>query len=112
MPNSCKQCGQLIHNKKKFCCNACGAKYRTIQKKIKLIKMNGSKCSRCGYDKNLTALSFHHLDPAFKENKLSVSILRKKSWQWALNEAKKCVILCCNCHAEEHNPCFDDWKLL
>lgn len=58
----------------------------------------------CGYDRSYRALEFHHLDPSEKRLELSaqgvtlaLDVLRA--------EARKCVLLCSNCHAEvEDNP--------
>lgn len=59
----------------------------------------GGRCAICGYDRCLGALHFHHLNPAEKRLGLSragvtlaLEVLRL--------EAKKCVLLCSNCHAE------------
>lgn len=54
----------------------------------------------CGYDRCYRALVLHHPNPAEKEfgiaKRLSapVAVLEK--------EADKCVLLCSNCHIEEH----------
>jgi len=44
-------------------------------------------------------LDFHHKDPAKKSFSLSVKGLCY-SWDIILKEAKKCILLCKNCHAE------------
>lgn len=69
------------------------------RKKEKLITMFGGKCKICGYNHYLGALQFHHLDPSKKLFSLSVRGL-SYSLETCINEAKKCVILCANCHAE------------
>lgn len=66
-------------------------------KKIKLVKYFGGKCSKCGYDKSYKALQFHHLDPNKKE--FTISGL-DCSFEKSLEEAKKCILVCANCHAE------------
>ncbi len=38
--------------------------------KLQAIKILGSKCCKCGYDKCVDALEFHHEDPRIKEFKL------------------------------------------
>lgn len=73
-----------------------------LERKAKLVEMLGGKCQRCGYDKCLAALSFHHRDPTEKKFALSVKGLCHK-WDDIVEEAKKCDLLCMNCHAEEHN---------
>lgn len=84
-------------------CKKCNIKRLRIKqrenKKI-LVQEAGGKCTSCGYNKSLSALSFHHVDPATKSfgigNHLSYNIDELRE------EAKKCILLCCNCHAEEH----------
>lgn len=53
----------------------------------------------CGYNKYSGALDFHHLNPKLKSFGLSVKGL-SYSWESVLEESKKCVLVCKNCHAE------------
>ena len=69
-----------------------------------LVEMFGNCCQKCGYNKNLSALHFHHINPVEKKFKLDMRVLSNKKWEFIVNEAKKCTLLCSNCHAEEHNP--------
>ncbi len=69
-----------------------------IKKKNKLVKYFGGKCSICGYDKCVNALEFHHKNPKEKGDTLSRNITFKKM----LKEAKKCILVCTNCHREIH----------
>jgi hypothetical protein len=71
------------------------------RRKVKQILVDeaGGRCAICGYDGHLAALHFHHVDPAQKSFGLSrrgitrsIDVLRA--------EARKCVLLCSNCHAE------------
>lgn len=64
-----------------------------------LKRLHGGKCSVCGYSKCLAALEFHHKDKATK--KLNISD-KGAGWRARANEAKKCVLLCANCHRELH----------
>lgn len=68
--------------------------------KIKLVEYKGGKCEKCGYDKFLQALEFHHLDP--KEKDFTIS---GKSWSFEKlkTEVDKCILLCSNCHIEIHH---------
>ena len=77
-------------------------KERRIRKE-KLVKMLGGKCVKCGYKKSLVALSFHHLDPKTKLFDLSHNGNLLHSWDEVVREAKKCELLCLNCHAETDN---------
>lgn len=74
-------------------------KTKAIRKR--LIIDRGGKCERCGYNKCLAALEFHHLNPADKE--FSISNNGLPSFEKAQKEANKCILLCANCHREEHN---------
>lgn len=64
-----------------------------------LVKEAGGRCCICGYDRNMCALSFHHLDPSDKRHEINA-----KGVAIALDklrvEARKCVLVCSNCHAE------------
>ncbi len=79
-------------------------KYRRWQKKArkerkqKLVDMLGGKCNRCGYDKCVAALQFHHL----REKEFSISYWLLAKWERVLKEIKKCELVCANCHSEIH----------
>lgn len=62
-------------------------------------------CSKCGYNKCAKALEWHHLDKTTKENDLSEFIRNGdiSGFLKYLEEIKKCVLLCSNCHREEHD---------
>lgn len=66
----------------------------------KLKEKRGGKCIRCGYDKCLKALEFHHIDPSQKEFTISNANFRLKE---ASEEIKKCILICANCHRELHD---------
>jgi hypothetical protein len=75
---------------------------RRTKDNVRVLKEEyGGKCSKCGYDKCMDALQFHHLDPSKKEFSLgqkrqfTLSVLRK--------ELEKCILVCANCHAEIHS---------
>lgn len=57
-------------------------------------------CKFCGYSKCSSALDFHHMS---KESKIvDVSRLYNSKWDIFIYEAKKCIVICRNCHAELH----------
>lgn len=104
----------LDGNKTKFCSVKCKNKHNTslwqksngFKRKRKLVDLKGGKCSVCGYNKNLAALSFHH-----EENKdfgLDARAFTNTSWKKLLIEADKCIIVCQNCHMEIHYPHLDN----
>lgn len=68
------------------------------QVKARLVKEAGGGCALCGYDRNQGALHFHHLDPATKLLEVSKSI--SLPVEALCDEARKCILLCSNCHAE------------
>jgi len=79
-----------------------------LRRKKKLVELNGGKCSICGYAKNLAALDFHHV----KEKTFNLNTAAfEKHWDTLLEEAKKCILVCANCHHEIHNKDFDEDKL-
>ena len=78
--------------------------FRLKAMKKKVIEMKGGKCERCGYNKCIDALELHHLDPSTKEVKMA-NTGASPSFEKYLEEANKCILLCDNCHREEH------WRL-
>ena len=84
-------------------------KKRGFERKKKLVNLYGGCCKSCGYNKNLAVLHFHHRDPKEKVSKLDVRIITNRTWDYCINEANKCDILCANCHAEHHHPDLNKW---
>lgn len=64
-----------------------------------LVEEAGGRCSICGYDRSSHALQFHHLDPTKKSFHLGQGGLTR-SLARCRAEARKCLLLCANCHAE------------
>lgn len=68
-----------------------------------LVKYKGGKCEICGYNKCEGALEFHHKNPQEKDIEIS-------KWNFNYNldinvflkEVDKCMLLCANCHREQH----------
>jgi hypothetical protein len=58
----------------------------------------GGRCAACGFSAYLGALQFHHRDPASKSFELSRQGITR-SLERLRQEARKCVLLCANCHA-------------
>ena len=80
-------------------CNSEGVHRRRRSVKQQLIEESGGHCAVCGYAKYQGALQFHHLDPSQKEFGVSGRGVTRAIAK-ARAEAKKCVLLCANCHAE------------
>ena len=72
------------------------------RRKAILVKMLGGKCSVCGYNKSIKALSFHHKNQSEKLYDISHNGNLLRHWDRVLVEVKKCDLLCLNCHAEIH----------
>ena len=78
---------------------------RFLDRKLKhfLVEYKGGKCERCGYNKCEGALQFHHLNPNEKDFNIShINLSRQFDKEKILKEVDKCILLCANCHAEEH----------
>lgn len=65
------------------------------------------KCEFCGYNRNKSALEFHHIDERNKSFNIS-SFAAKRIWSKRTKELidkeiKKCICLCANCHREIHS---------
>lgn len=65
----------------------------------------GNKCVDCGLEPSetwpLDCFDFHHTNPDEKDNSIA-RLLDKSDITEALEEAKKCVVLCANCHRRRH----------
>ena len=68
-------------------------------------------CTKCGLAKDRRALSFHHIRPSEKDKKFKIFMGWPEWVGWRpgqelhdriKKELDKCVVLCKNCHAEEH----------
>ncbi len=62
----------------------------------------GGKCTICGYDKVISALDYHHVDPKSKDSMLSTAMRNGYAWKRVVEEARKCTLVCCRCHREIH----------
>lgn len=82
------------------------------RRKSNLIKVFNSKCCICGFDKWQSALEFHHVNPENKEFGLTVNTTTK-ALEKQLAEARKCILVCANCHRGIHSGFVtipDDWQ--
>ena len=67
--------------------------------KLKAVQYLGGSCSKCGYNKCLGSLQFHHTDPSKKDFSISGKSI---SWDKIKTELDKCILVCSNCHGELH----------
>src|SRR5579859_6851126 len=68
--------------------------------KVELINLMGGECSKCGLKysgKNACVFHLHHR-PKFKKIFEIGNQLTNKAWRHILKEAKKCILVCSNCH--------------
>jgi hypothetical protein len=93
--------------------------------KSRIIESMGGGCVCCGYNRCQSALALHHLDPSQKDFGLGAIRASIKGWKTIVEEIKKCVLVCHNCHCEIHeglksvpenhntfDPRFEDYKSL
>lgn len=88
-------------------CKVCDNKYIIVRqnaRKKEFVNLKGGKCQKCGYDRCKGALEFHHIDKSTKE----FGINRNFSLERAQEELDKCILLCANCHREEHTK-VENW---
>ena len=62
---------------------------------------SASKCAKCGESRGYV-LDYHHLDPSIKEEGIARMTSNKYRLEAVIDEIKKCVVLCSNCHREFH----------
>jgi hypothetical protein len=63
-----------------------------------LVSEAGGRCAVCGYDRSAFNLHFHHVDPRSKSFDMNMGV--GKALAAFREEAKKCVLVCANCHGE------------
>lgn len=112
----CKLCGKTIPETvttktKGHFCGECRARLKKYALKAKAVAYKGGKCEKCGYNKNIAALEFHHKDPSIKDFGISYALDVKLPWEVLRAELDKCSLLCSNCHREEHTPQYDSTAL-
>jgi len=68
------------------------------------LEYKGEKCEKCEYNENPSSLAFHHKDKSeklFNINKFRIRFISDLD-NYITEELDKCIILCHNCHNEEH----------
>lgn len=100
-------CGETdpsaFYGHKKRICGKCHNTY-TVKKhreaKLFIIEYLGGSCLKCGYNKCEASLDVHHTDPLKKSPKFRT--LKHRSKENIIKELQHCILLCKNCHGEEH----------
>ena len=91
--------------------------------KERIVESMGGECCLCGYKKCTSSLSLHHLDPTKKDFGIGAIRANPKNWSSIVQELRKCILVCNNCHGEIHagltsvpklvtqfNECFADYQ--
>jgi hypothetical protein len=58
-------------------------------------------CVQCGQNHPAT-FDFHHVDSSTKEESVN-KLIKNRAFKRAMEEVKKCVVLCANCHRIHHH---------
>lgn len=115
----CPLCGKtfrpLLRGQSRKFCFDCSPRYdkdgsraqnlTAIRRALKkhLVEYKGGKCEICGYNRSITALQFHHLNPQEKDFGIADNLrLNNFNIENYHKEVDKCILVCANCHAEIH----------
>ncbi len=101
----CKDC-RKIYSKKHYIANK---QYYKNKTKIRTKELrdwlrefkSGLKCEECGED-HPACIEYHHLDMTKKDFEISKAITKGFAKERILEEIKKCMVLCSNCHKKLH----------
>ena len=109
--STCQECGNsFVYNRKAgnrtTKCASCYRRGSRIKIKEKAVEYKGGSCVKCGYNKSLRALVFHHRDP--HEKNFGIGGNRCRAWKKIQIELDKCDLLCSNCHDEKHDKMDED----
>ena len=119
LTKSCEKCGDDFkphRTSQRFCSTTCRVIHDTPEakakaavekvtkrrRKLKAMAVGelGGCCMKCGYDKCIDALEFHHNDP--KQKEFQIGSGNTMAWDRIKEELKKCILVCANCHREIH----------
>lgn len=81
--------------------NYAGVKKRINNLKKMGVEYKGGKCIKCGYNKSVWALEYHHRNP--KEKDFAIGSKPSIGWEKLKKELDKCDLVCANCHREIHH---------
>lgn len=102
---SCRRHGRtdfVLEGRGSYRCKRCRlervSRRRRNVKRI-LVEEAGGRCRICGYDRCHRVLQFHHLDPSTKDFHIGEAGATR-SLARSRTEARKCILLCANCHGE------------
>ena len=102
----CKNCHAVVDKE-----SVSHSATRLKPRKLACLEYKTKECTKCGIAKDRRALSFHHIHPSKKDKKFKTFMSWPEWIGWQpeqelpdriKKELDKCVVLCKNCHAEEH----------
>lgn len=73
---------------------------RRDERKQYLVDYFGDKCNDCGKSFPVCCYDFHHIDPSTKSFEIAPRL--DGNLFTIMEEAKKCIMLCSNCHRIRH----------
>ena len=113
MQLTCTKCKKTKHKRKFYSgerqCKEC-IKARSAARNVKTETrrrrhLNKYKvscgCAYCNYNESAVALDFHHVDESTKVREVPKMLTCKLSK--LMNEVRKCIVVCANCHRRLHN---------
>lgn len=108
---TCEICGKVrevknFHGRYRNKCNGCYVQQTRRKNKRTVVEEFGGKCIVCGYNRSMWALDFHHVDASTKSFSLSQAGITRSIARMR-EEAKKCILVCANCHREIHAGLVD-----
>lgn len=101
--SKCKLCLDIANKKWDIDNKERSSKYKYERRqniKKQLFEYLGGKCNICGLVDHISCYDFHHINP--KEKEKEVSYIAGYSLKRAMEEVKKCVLLCAHCHRKLH----------
>lgn len=101
----CLKCGKEFKSSRRWICSGCATRKRRDKNRERIHQIAGLNCQLCNYggsEMHMKLLTFHHVDPSIKKFEMSVGNLTG-GWEIILEELKKCILVCFNCHNEIHH---------
>lgn len=99
----CEICNKDTEKRRNICMT-CYTNTRRYKLKKKMFDLKGGKCNKCSVSGlDISCYDFHHLDPTQKDFNLSGLNSARINWKTVEEELDKCILLCANCHREEHS---------
>lgn len=99
----CQSCRVRPSEPERTQCAACLRRQREYAASFKRfwVEQFGEKCYRCSGSFPDAVYDFHHKNPAEKKHGIN-TLIKSKNSEIIVEEMKKCVMLCANCHRIVH----------